>query len=137
MAVSAADIRKIVPVPSDRDDTDLQPYIDGASILRTEVLVSSGLSSARLDLIELYLAAHFAVVGLEFGGLRSWQTGQSKEDYKGVEFSKVGIEATRWGQQAIALDTSNTLVNMSQVKGRAAFSVFKTRFGCPKPTTIC
>lgn len=133
MPVNAADIRRLVPVPSDRTDEDLQPFLDAASLIRTEDLSSSGFSVTRLDMIELYLAAHFTVVAVEFGGLRSWQTGQSKEEYKGVQFDKVGIESTRWGQQAIALDTTGTLIATTQTKGRAEFKVY----GCQKRTTNC
>lgn len=124
--VTTGDLRKIVSVPSDRDDTDLQPYLDAAHLMRTEDFANAGYSESRLDMIELYLAAHFAVVGLEYGGLRAWQTGQSREEYKGVEFSKVGIESTRWGQQAIALDTSNILIQQAQTIGRAQFTVYST-----------
>lgn len=127
--VEAADLRKIVAVPSDRDDTDLQPYLDAANLIRTEDLASKGLSDARLDMIELYLAAHFAVVGLEFGGVKAWQTGQAREEYKNIDVKAVGLNSTRWGQQAIALDTSNTLIDQNSVRGNLIFQTYDT----PRP----
>lgn len=108
-------------VPSDKTDGDLQIFCDMAQLVRTEDLTSSGLSDARLDLIELQLAAHFATLSIEFGGIQAWDNGAANEKYKQIEASAMGYASTRYGQQAIALDTSGTLVTISTTKPRALF----------------
>jgi hypothetical protein len=98
------------------------PFIDNAHLLVEEELLGLGLSEARLKMIEMYLAAHY--VSLAPGGdgnlLRS-KTGQSEDEYAG-NFSE-GLALTRYGQQAISLDTSGTLANMATTGKRAEFRV--------------
>ena len=99
---------------------DLDTFIATANLLVTEELGSAGLSSDRLKQIELYLAAHFAAVTFEKGGLRRQKIGDAEEDYKVLGASAIGLVSTRYGQQAIALDSSGTLgaLTASTVKAR-------------------
>lgn len=113
----------MVPVPADKEDTDLQPYADMAALVRAEDLTGSGLTSARLDQIEICLAAHFAIIGLEYGGLSASRAGSGADTYKPIDPKSIGYSSTRWGQQALTLDTSGFLAQKGNAKLRARFSV--------------
>lgn len=123
MAVQTSQLRAIVPVPADKEDTDLEPYLAMAALVRAEDLVGSGLTVARLDQIEICLAAHFAVVGLEYGGVQASKAGTGADSFKPIEAKSVGYSSTRWGQQALTLDTSGFLASKGNGKLRARFSV--------------
>ena len=105
-------------VDSQRDST---PFIDTAHILVNEELAGKGLTDERLRLIELYLAAHFLTVTEERGGLKSTKTGQGSESYGG-KFG-TGLNLTRYGQQAMALDTTGTLASNVSSERKAYFRV--------------
>lgn len=79
-----------------------------------ENLVGKGLSEVTLTHIELYLAAHFALLSLENGPLAKKMVGEANEGYHNV-YGK-GLLATRFGQQAILFDTTGTL---SEIANRA------------------
>lgn len=125
MTVTAAQLRKLVEVPDDKADLDLQPFLASAALIRSEDLAGSGLSSNRLDQIELYLAAHFAVVSLEFGGVVMSKQGGSSETYRAPEAKATGLATTRFGQLALSLDTSGTL-QKSMSTAKANFSVVRS-----------
>lgn len=109
MSVVVGDLRKLVAVPLDAADEDLQPFLDVAALIRSEDLAGSGLSSGRLDQIELYLAAHFCVLAIERGGVTQSRLGNATENYRSPQNTLQGIASTRFGQMALALDTSGTL----------------------------
>jgi hypothetical protein len=71
----------------------------------------SGLSEATMRSIELLLAAHFANLSWEKGPLAAVRVGEAQERYHDIY--KGGFGATRFGQQAMLLDTSGTLAGMS------------------------
>jgi len=102
---------------------ELQPFIDSAHILVDEELLSAGLSAARLKLIELYLAAHLAVVTLERGGLVKQRIGDAEEIYQVPGFNTIGLVTTRFGQQVVILDTSGKMAALSQKPVKAVFRV--------------
>jgi len=95
--------------------------IDAASLVVSESLVGKGLSDDRLKLIELYLAAHFVAITEEKGGL----TGQKQGDAEDTFQLPVGMgyKLTRFGQQALQLDTTGTLLSQSQTGASAQFRV--------------
>lgn len=80
-------------------------------------------SEDMLKQIETYLAAHFATLATERGGLRKQQIGESSETYTSISEKFMGFLTTRFGQQAVALDKSGTLAEMA-----AAGSVLKAEF---------
>lgn len=92
---------------------DVAQAIDTASLLVTEELTgrSPQQSDARLVQIELYLAGHFAVVSDREGPLASEALGDAVERYHNIYFA--GLRSTRFGQQAILLDTSGVLAAMA------------------------
>jgi hypothetical protein len=119
----------MVEIPSDRE-SGLVLHVNAAHVIVSEQLESKGLSEARLTLIEQYLAAHFAVIAEERGGLTSSQIGESRDSYIGGGNSQVyaggGFSLTRFGQQAMGFDTSGTLTAMSKAKLPAQFKVAGT-----------
>lgn len=107
----------------------LQIFIDQATMLVDEELTGLGFSNTRLKMLELNLAAHYAVVALEHGGFSYQKIGDSQEGYQKVEGSAKGFEATRFGQQALSLDTAGVLSNM----GNAIKAEFKVISPVPNP----
>ncbi len=121
MAVTDAAIRLIMSgLPLDFDSAGV---IALAATIRTEYLASSGLSSAKLDAIELQMAAHFTILAEERGGLKRKSLGEASETYREIHPRLIGFQSTRYGQQAIMLDTSGTLSTMINEKGHAELRV--------------
>lgn len=118
--VSALEVSEIFAVDT---INDLNTFITTAHLIVTEELISSGLSAARLKEIELYLSAHFASLRFEKDGLRKQKIGDVEEEYNAVKGTKGGLESTRYGQQALALDTSGDLASLATSPRKARFRV--------------
>lgn len=102
-------------------ERDMTPFIDIADLIVSEQLATSGLSSARLKQIELYLAAHYAAITEERGSLKSIKVGEATDTFDTQ--AGQGLKLTRYGQQAISLDTSGTLKVMGTQTLNAQFRV--------------
>jgi hypothetical protein len=89
----------------------------------TVYLASSGLSELVLTQIEIFLAAHYAVLVVEGGGLRRQTVGESTDVYAAIDDNLAGLMSTRFGQQAIAFDSTGTLQTAATGKPRAQFRV--------------
>lgn len=100
---------------------DTTPFIETANIIVSEELVGKGLSENRLKQIELYLSAHFVAITEENGALVRKKMGDADESYQ-LEKGK-GFAMTRYGQQAIDLDTTGIIKNISQTEFTARFTV--------------
>ena len=114
--VSEAEVKTLIDT-----NREVSPFIDDAHLIVNETLLARGLTEERLKLIEKYLAAHLVALTEERGGLVRFKVGDSSEEYqldKGA-----GIAQTRYGQQAIDLDTTGTLRAMSRKKGQAELRV--------------
>lgn len=108
------------------EEDDLSPFIESASSLVEEELAQyenattkPTLSTARLELIERWLSAHFYAV------LRP-RTVAEKADVVSERFeSKVDLNLanTRYGQQAMVLDTSGTLKGLNDPQGKTKVSL--------------
>lgn len=87
--------------------------IDIATLLVDEDLatLSPALSDERLRQIELYLAAHFLTLTVEEGPKAAEALGDATERYHNIYAA--GLRSTRFGQQAILLDTSGTLAEQA------------------------
>lgn len=105
------------------EDTDLHIFLDMANGLVSEELATSGLSDNRKKAIELNLAAHFATLALEKGGITRQRVGESEEGYRQDFSSRPNLSMTRYGQQAVMLDTSGALSGMNAPAGKAEFRV--------------
>ena len=87
--------------------TDVSMAIKTANVVVEEYLVGKGMSEALLTQIELFLASHFLVLSVEKGPLQMDKIGEATERYHKIYAA--GLNATRFGQQAVLLDRSNTL----------------------------
>lgn len=101
---------------------DVSTFIATADLIVSEDLADKGLSADRLKQIELYLAAHFLAITQEKGGLKSQKIGEAAESYQ-IRTDMKGFGLTRFGQQAMDLDTSGTLRTMATTVGTAKFRV--------------
>lgn len=100
---------------------DTTPFITTAHLIITEDLATSGLSTDRKTQVELYLAAHFCAITEERGNLARHRKGDSSEEYK-MEIG-YGLALTRYGQQAMQLDTSGTLRTLARKGQNASFRI--------------
>jgi len=101
---------------------DMTPFINAAHIIIDEDLNGAALSAARKKQVELFLAAHFYVVVREKGGITREVIGDAEERYQVMPPSALGgLSTTRYGQQAIALDTTGKL-------GASATNPIKAQF---------
>jgi hypothetical protein len=115
-----SDVRAYVDVPADVVTTS---YINVASVVSEAYLSGKGLSEPILTQIEIFLAAHFATLAVERGGLTREQQGQSSQSYQMLSTRQTGFASTRFGQQAIALDASGTLAAVGSTHLKAIFEV--------------
>lgn len=118
-----AELNQIYPDVVENVD-ELQPFLDSAHLLVQEEISSVGHSEGRMKLIELYLAAHLAVITLEKGGLVKQRIDDAEETYQVPGFNTVGLVTTRFGQQVVILDTSGKMAALSQKPVKAAFRVY-------------
>lgn len=122
MAVSDSQVKAVIDTA--RDTT---PFITNATTFTTQVLSGKGLSSDMIDLITLYLAAHFVCLTEESGGLKRSRMGEADETYRIPGDKDTGLAFTRYGQQAMILDTTGTLAAISTNKGlKALFNIVGT-----------
>ncbi len=70
-------------------------------------LLTAGHTSKVLELIELYLAAHYVALTEERGGLTESEFGDARERYSDIY--QQGVNSTRFGQTALSLDSSGLL----------------------------
>jgi hypothetical protein len=122
MAVTTDQVKALLVEPP----TDVQIFLDTANTLATAYLTGKGLSANIYDACVLYLAAHFAVISIERGGMARSKIGASEEEYHVITSDVVALKATRFGQQAIMFDSSGTLANLSSKGLPAEFKVIKT-----------
>ena len=106
---------------------DVTSFIETAGLLVDESLVGQGMSEARLKLIELWLSAHFVAIAEERGALTKSEKGDSNEEYEIIVGT--GLNMTRFGQQAIALDTSGLLAEQASTMKTAQFRVIQDNPG--------
>lgn len=87
----------------------LAPFIETSNALITEICVPAGYDDTRLELIERYLAAHFYAV-------RDPRTTQERAGPVAAQYeSQVDLffAITRYGQQALLLDTAGGLAKLN------------------------
>lgn len=125
MAALNVSARTTAEAVRDIIDTDLETeqihaFINSAYNYVTARLADKGLSSDQLADIETWLAAHF----LSTRDQRAAQE-QIGQEYRVTYQGKtdMGLNATTYGQMAIALDTSGTLTKIAQGVKTASFRV--------------
>lgn len=119
--VSPSEVKEIVDTNLD-DNVILTNMIDTANAYVDEHVVGQGHSDRILAKIELYLAAHFVAVTEERGGIILDRYGDSEVEYAEQVYGD-GLRSTRYGQQAIILDTSGVLAGLGASKMKAQFRV--------------
>lgn len=117
MAVLDATARVTVAQVQEIISTKLLPETINAAINTAHHLVdaklaSSGLGTDLLTDIELWLSAHF--VAIRDPRSKSESIGDYSTTYQGN--TDMGLNATTYGQQAIALDYTGTLASMGLKK---------------------
>lgn len=100
----------VAGVVSVTEGADLAPFIDTASSLVDELLGESALSTARLELIERWLSAHFYLIhtpatASEGAGAGIQEAFQYKVDLR--------LQQTRHGQQVLLLDTTGAFASLN------------------------
>lgn len=108
--VTEAEVKLII----DTQLTNIDLFIDTANIIVDEDLSDVGMSDVRLNKIELYLSAHF--VCLREKQLTSENFGSASETYQGK--TGMNLQSTNYGQTAMMLDKSGTLVNVGKTRSR-------------------
>jgi len=127
--VTELEVRGIVGTIDDPNIVKLDGFIRSAHLIVTEQLApkidpTTGvpMSAARLREIELWLSAHFVkVADMQ---VKSESAGVSST-YRGNDGS--GLEGTTFGQQAITLDTTRTLLAMAKQKPVVSMNVLNSR----------
>lgn len=106
--VTTAEVSAILESADYGDLTDLSAFIAMATLLADDCS-TAGLSTDKCKEVERWLSAHF--VCLMRRQAKSSSVGPISESFD----SKIdqGLKATAYGQQAIALDTTDTLRAMS------------------------
>lgn len=99
-------------LPAGLADLPLAQFITTANLIVDEDLANKGLSAARLKEIEKYLSAHFATVTT--GELKMRKVGDATDEFSKSSMQQ-GLKSTTFGQQAISLDTSKTLLGTDQL----------------------
>lgn len=94
------------------DDTniDVSPFIEVANDLVTELCTNSSYSTAKLELIERWLAAHFyAIRDMRVASEKAGSVGQSFQHKLGLN-----LLVTMYGQQVAMIDSAGNLAALSK-----------------------
>lgn len=109
---TASEVRQLADLSA---SASVDLFINHANLLVEEELntgtLMGVLSEARLTAIENLLAAHFTVLATEKGALASTEIGDSRDRLHNI-YDK-GLQSTRFGQQAIMMDTTGRLRELS------------------------
>lgn len=103
-----ADVRDIIDIDSDIKGEELQAFVKDANLIVDDRLKGQNISDEQLEMIEKWLAAH--LVALRDQRIASDSVGASEKVYEG-DTNRGGLELTRYGQTAIALDPTGLLKN--------------------------
>lgn len=116
--VNPGDVRDIID--TELKDSQVNAHINTAHLVAGRI---TSLPEATMKMIELWLSAHF--VAITDPELKSESVGGEWSTSYNVKTPGEGLEATRFGQQAIELDTSGTLVESGTKE--AIFQVMSLR----------
>lgn len=114
MRTTEAAVRKLIET-----DVDMSPFMEAASVIVDDIAAANTVSDSRLELIERWLSAHF----IEIRDPRP-----SSESAGGVSQSfamgsrGMYFELTFYGQQAMLLDSTGTLIGLQSDAKSGALS---------------
>lgn len=122
MAVEASAIRGLViDVPT---SLDLAQPIALAGAIMSEFFSDTTLSEAMQAQIELLIACHYTVLFVEKGGLVRQSMGESANTYREIHQRLGGFLSTRFGSDAVMLDSTGVLSALTTSQPKAEFQVF-------------
>lgn len=110
MPYTDADKVRTIVETDDEAFPDLGPFIAAANSLVGAVCLGSGYSDFTLELIERWLAAHFYAVSDPRSTYE--QAGSVSEKLEGK--TDLGLDFTRYGQQAKLLDYAGNLAKLGR-----------------------
>ena len=118
-------------IDEDTPETETISFINSAHVLVCNTLDGYGISTTLITEIERYLAAHFAV--LAYPSVQREQIGPMSNSF----FGKLGtgLENTRYGQSAIAMDPTGILKEFSDGKRRIRVRMTSLGSGIIAPVT--
>ncbi len=118
-------------IDEDTPETETISFINSALVLVCNTLDGYGISTTLITEIERYLAAHFAV--LAYPSVQREQIGPMSNSF----FGKLGtgLENTRYGQSAIAMDPTGILKEFSDGKRRIRMRMTSLGSGIIAPVT--
>jgi len=108
---SASEVKQVYN--TDLDDTTIEDWIDVSNELVNDRL-DGKLSESLLKRIEIQLAAHFA--SAQDQRAESVDQQSTSVDYQGE--TGMGLKGTKYGQNALALDTTGALANSNKPGAR-------------------
>jgi hypothetical protein len=113
MAVRATEENVTSIIDTDRVALQISAFIATANVIVNDNLVGAGLSDATLTQIEIWLAAHLIAISDQ----REVRVNvlQSEVEYHVPKFG-MGLKATAYGQQALALDWSGRLAALGNMR---------------------
>jgi len=118
--VSSAEVAAIIDYDS-TGITDITPFIAAATILVDKIAAfDTGIDATQLKEIERWLSAHF--VAIRDPKLTSQSANGASESYE-TNKTAFGLKLTRYGQQAIALDTSGYLTTIAESAKKASMVI--------------
>lgn len=99
-------------IDTDLTNEQVAPFLAAANTMVTDLLLSESYSTTTLKEIERWLAAHFVAV-------RDPQVISEKTDYAQATYegkTGMGLNSTRYGQQAMILDHHGILARVAAGK---------------------
>jgi hypothetical protein len=112
-----AEVKEIIDTELTADE--VAPFLKAANIFITEVLSGEGYGDDLMKSIEMWLAAHF--VAVRDPRASKEKLGDADVTYDGK--TALGLDGTRYGQQAMLLDYHGKLAAISSAKGQAEMRV--------------
>ena len=97
-------------ISTDLTEAQIEAFINSANVLIDSVLLDRDLPAALLTEIELWLSAHF--LSMRDQRVKSERVDEYSATFQGE--TGMGLKATTYGQQALALDYSGTLENLGR-----------------------
>ena len=108
---TAAEVKLIMD--TDRTDPQINAYIATANVFVDAILLDKGMTEIQLTTIEQWLAAHFLATSVERQAIRQ-KAGPAEQAFSDI--FEIGLRSTTYGQAALALDTSGTLMALDAKK---------------------
>ena len=99
-------------------DEALTMYLELADAIVSSYLVGKGLNDGILKQIELYLCAH-AIISTTDRPTIMEKAGPTEQRFANIFGS--GLLSTTWGQMALMLDETKTLMDLAGVKSKITF----------------